>query len=178
MEKIATLKHFNFNFIILLPKGGFMRKTLMCVLACLLLTGSFLADAYAQGKPKPKPQVTFSGDAQFRLRYHATAKKDSDGEKIDPTLGDYTNQYAWNFKTRAVVNENMMVGFRLSNPTGYASDKISDNLTNVLSGGHRILSVPEAFFKWNAGGVFYIAGGIIPVLNNVTLTLVAKETSG
>ena len=154
-----------------------MRKTFIFVLACLLMTGPFLADVLAQGKPKLKPQVTFSGDAQFRLRYHATAKKDSDGEKIDPTTGDYTNQYAWNFITRAKVNENMLLGFRLSNPTGYASDKISDNLTNVLSGGERLLSIPEAFFRWNAGGVFYIAGGIIPVLNNVTLTLVGKETS-
>ena len=154
-----------------------MHKTLICIMACFLMTGSFIADVCAQGKEKPKPQVTFSGDAQFRLRYHSTIKKDSDGEKIDPTIGDYTNQYAWNFITRAVVNENIMLGFRLSNPTGYASDNISDNLTSVCSGGHRILSIPEAFFRWNAGGVFYIAGGIIPVLNNVTLTLVGKETS-
>lgn len=153
-----------------------MRKTIVFVMACLLMTGSFLADVYAEEKVGPK--VTFSGDAQFRLRYHSTVKKDSDGEKIDPSQVDYTNQYAWNFITRAKVNENMLLGFRLSNPTGYASDKISDNLTSVLSGGQRLLSIPEAFFKWNAGGVFYIAGGIIPVLSNVTLTLVGKETSG
>lgn len=153
-----------------------MRKTIVCILACLLFTGPFLADVCAQGKSKV-PQVTFSGDAQFRLRYHATVKKDSDGEKIDPTLGDYTNQYAWNFITRAKVNENMMLGFRLSNPTGYASDKISDNITDVFNDGFRFLAIPEAFFKWNAGGVFHIAGGIIPVLNNVTLTLVAFETA-
>lgn len=145
-------------------------------LLTLIIVASLIIPALAQKKARLK--VSFSGDAQFRLRYHATVLKDSEGEKIDPTLGDYTNQYAWNFITRAKVNENMLLGFRLSNPTGYASDKISDNLTSVLSeGGPRILSIPEAFFRWNAGGVFYISGGIIPVLSNVTLTLVAKETA-
>ncbi len=159
-----------------------MRKTFILLtgllLACAMVMNSFAAEtekktpAPAQKVEKAKPDITMSGDAQLRLRVHYVKSTDSAG-KDKPATGDYTNNYAWNFKLKAKVNENLCFGMRLSNPAGYATDKVSDNLTKA-SANFKILSIPEMYFKWKVP-VFSISFGIIPVMANTVLNLAYTE---
>ncbi len=157
------------------------------VMVCALVTSSFAAEtekkpaAPMQKADKAKPDITIGGDVQFRLRVHYVKKKDPEGEEL-PATGDYTNNYAWNFKVKAKVNENICFGMRLSNPSGYATDKVSDNLTKMFfkdttNYNYRILSIPEMYFKWKVP-VFSISFGIIPVMANTVLNLAYTEQHG
>ncbi len=177
-----------------------MRKTLIfltgLLVAYVLVIGSFAAEpekkAVAPAKKveeKSGPKVTFSGDVQYRLRYDVQRGKDTSGTAIDPTKSNYSNRYAWNFKMKAKVNENMLIGLRLSNPSGYCTDNVADMMNwvfgdkgDTLGNGdagidvttHRVLSIPEMYFRWNAS-IVSITGGIIPVVTNTVLDLVGVE---
>lgn len=156
-----------------------MRKTLIFILACLLMTGPFLADVCAQGKEKPKPQITFSGDVQYRWRGEYQNGTNPDGSDwSNAPKADFQHIYAWNLRMKAVVNERLFLGMRLSNPLGFCGDNIVDNLSKVIGGDggaeNKILSIPEMYFKWNLG-IVSLAGGVIPVNSNTVLDLVTFE---
>lgn len=120
--------------------------------------------------------ITFNGDLQYRIRYHYAMLKDSDG-KDSSASPDLTNRYAWNLKWKIQVNENLLFGIRLSNPQGYATDNIGDNLSTVSQGNYNLLSIPELYFKWSVAN-FSLAAGIIPIMPNSVLNLVAYELNG
>lgn len=154
-----------------------MNRLFALVTAALIITGLFAGNSYSQDKQKPT--ISFSGDLQYRLRYDYIKQKDSDGEDADKTA-DYTNLYGWNFMAKAVINENLLFGMRLSNPSGGGPDKILDNITQMYykdtdDYNFRILSIPEMYLRWKAG-IVSLSFGIIPVLNNTTLTLVYSES--
>lgn len=163
-----------------------MRNTLSIVVAGLLFSGSVYAEeqkAVAEVTPvvtkevkkaKKKVDLSFGGDAQFRLRYHY--KIEDDGTEKDPeTTDDYTNQYAWNLKVKAKVGENVTFGFRISNPSGYATDKVGDQLKKISSDNYQIISIPEAYVCM-ATKVVALRFGVIPVMSNVVLNLAYHET--
>lgn len=144
-----------------------MGKTIPLVTTFLLMASVFLADVFA------KADITFNGDLQYRIRYHYVMLKDTAGDASSATP-DLTNRYAWNLKCKINVNENLLFGIRLSNPSGYATDNIADNISWVTKGYYNVLSIPELYFKWNVG-IFSLTGGIIPVKPNTVLDLVAYE---
>ncbi len=123
-----------------------------------------------------KADITFNGDIQYRIRYHYVMLKDSAGEDSS-AAPDLLNTYGWNLKWKITVNENLMFGIRLSNPAGYATDRIGENLNKVSSSNYNILSIPELYFKWSVG-FFSLSAGIIPAKPNSVLNLVAYETNG
>lgn len=125
------------------------------------------------GEVFAKVNIDFNGDAQYRLRYHYVKLTNSAG-KDSSAAPDFLNTYAWNLKWKATVNENLLLGIRLSNPSGYATDRIPDNMEWVTKGNTNILSIPELYFKWSIG-TFSLSAGIIPVKLNSVLNLIAYE---
>ncbi len=153
-----------------------MRTISTFLLSALMLICSFFTEVFAQEKAKPK--LSFSGDLQYRLRYDYLKMKNSYGEEASKT-GDYSNLYAWNFRAKAVINENLLFGMRLSNPSGGGPDKILDNLSKAYykttdDYNFRILSIPEMYLKWNVS-VVSLSFGIIPVPANTVLNLAYTE---
>ncbi len=124
----------------------------------------------------PKADITYSGDLQYRIRYHWMMLKSETGQDSSATP-DLTNRYAWNLKLKISVNENLLFGIRLSNPSGYGTDNIVDNITWASKGNYNLLSIPELYFKWKVG-MFSFSAGFIPVLSNTTLSLAAMEANG
>lgn len=120
-----------------------------------------------------KADIDFNGDLQYRIRYHYVKLKSSEGEDSS-AAPDFLNTYGWNLKWKINVNENLLFGLRLSNPSGYATDKIPDNMEWVTKGNYNLLSIPELYFKWSVG-VFSLSGGIIQVKPNAVLNLIAYE---
>ena len=120
-----------------------------------------------------KVNLDFNGDMQYRIRYHWVTQRDTAGTKIS-TAPDLTNRYAWNLKCKATVNENLLFGIRLSNPSGYATDNIADNIEWVTKGNYNLLTIPELYFKWSVG-TFALSAGIIRVTPNSVLNLIAYE---
>lgn len=152
-----------------------MNNLFTTLLSALIITGLFTGNSYGQEKPK----ISFGGDLHYRLRYDYIKKNDSKGEEAGKTA-DYSNLYAWNFCAKTVINENLLFGMRLSNPSGAGPDKILDNITqmyykNTGDYNFRILSIPEMYLRWKSG-IVSLSFGIIPVLNNTTLTLVYSES--
>jgi hypothetical protein len=139
-------------------------------LAAVLVGACTLSAAPA---PAPAPAVSIKGDVQFRLEYDYAIKKSSTGAD-SLKAGDYTNKYAWNLFIKANPFENVMIGLRLSNPMGYNLDNISDNINWVSAGNTAPLTIPEAYLKWTVG-MFWLSGGIIPVIGNTVLDLVQFE---
>ncbi len=146
-----------------------------------LLTGIFIFSPLlvckisAKNSPdnESKSKIVLSGDVQYRFRYAYESAKDSLGNDM-PAVGDYTNRYGWNFRVKAHVSGNVLLGMRLSNPKGYASDNIKGNVDKVSKEPQRLLSIPEMYFKWHVGPLS-LAGGIIPVPGNTVLGLAAFE---
>lgn len=127
---------------------------------------------------KFKAKISFSGDVQYRIRADIHLNKDTSGAALSKQI-DHQHRYAWNFIAKAIVSENLFIGMRLSNPSGYITDDIVDNLKTtreLLETHRRFLAVPEMYFKWNVG-IFYIAGGVIPVISNTVLSLSGYEDS-
>lgn len=153
-----------------------MRNISTLLLSALMMICPLFYELFAQEKEKPK--LSFSGDLQYRLRYDYIKKENNDGEK-ESTTGDYSNLYAWNFRAKAVINENLLFGMRLSNPSGGGPDKILDNLNKMYYKDYdeynfRILSIPEMYLKWNVS-VVSLSFGIIPVPANTVLNLAYTE---
>ena len=153
-----------------------MRTISTLLLSTLMVICPLFFYTFAQEKEKPK--LLFGGDLQYRLRYDYIKKKGNDGEKTG-TTGDYSNLYAWNFRAKATVNENLLFGLRLSNPSGGGPDKILDNLSQMYykttdNYNFRILSIPEMYFTWNVS-IVSLSFGIIPVSGNTVLDLVYTE---
>jgi len=144
-----------------------MNKFSSLISALFLLT--FLSDIFA------KPEVNFTGDAQYRIRYHWVFLKSSAG-KDSSAAPDLSNRYAWNLLWKINLNENMLFGIRLSNPTGYSTDNIKDNITAVSQSNYNLISIPEMYFKWSISK-FNLSAGIIPVLPNTVLNLAVYETA-
>ncbi len=136
------------------------------IIALLLLSSSF---TYVFAKA----DITLSGDLQYRIRYHYDMYKNTEG-KDSSAAPNLTNRYAWNLKWKIAVNENLLFGIRLSNPSGYETDSITDNITWMENGNYNLLTVPEMYFKWTVG-IFSLSAGIIPVKANTVLNLVAYE---
>lgn len=116
--------------------------------------------------------IKFNGDLWYILRYetiHDSTKN-----------SNLSHNYIWNFKAKAIVSEDFQMGFRISNPAGYASNQIVDNFgtfgIKTTPNNDRIISIPEMYFKWTPGK-FKLAAGIIPVNANITLDLVAWEAN-
>lgn len=153
-----------------------MNKLLSLLISAIIITGLLAQNSYAQEKDGPK--LTFGGDLQYRLRYDYIKKNDATGNETG-TTGDYSNLYAWNFRAKAVINENLLFGMRLSNPSGGGPDKILDNLTKMHykatdDYNFHILSIPEMYFKWQVS-IVSLSFGIIPVAGNTVLNLVYTE---
>ncbi len=132
-----------------------------------------------KSEKKPKMEISFKGDVQYRFRYHYETGKDDQGNDIKAG-GDYTNRYAWNFIVKALVNEHVRFGLRLSNPKGSATDNVEENVLKVSDDSaemRALISIPEMCFKWSVG-IFSLAGGIIPVPGNTVLGLAAFEDKG
>lgn len=122
-----------------------------------------------------KADIDFNGDLQYRFRYHYVKLKSSEGEDSS-AAPDFLNRYAWNLKWKINVNENLLFGIRLSNPSGYATDNIPDNMEWVTKGNYNLLAIPELFFKWTVE-VFSLSAGIIQVKPNAVLNLIAYENN-
>jgi hypothetical protein len=153
-----------------------MKQLFTLLLSALVITAIFAGNGYAQ--EKEKPTFSFGGDLHYRLRYDYIKKNDSEGEEAGKTA-DYTNLYAWNFCAKATINENLLFGMRLSNPSGGGPDKIGDNLKSMYyknNGDYnfRIVSIPEMYLKWKAS-IVSLSFGIIPVSANTVLNLVYTE---
>ncbi len=154
-----------------------MNKTVFLVTAIMLATTfTQISELHAQDTNKPK--LSFSGDLHYRLRYDYVIQKNSDGDETGKT-GDYSNLYAWNFRAKAVINENLLFGMRLSNPSGGGPDKILDNMSKAYyksndNYNYKILSIPEMYLKWNVS-VLSLSFGIIPVGANTVLNLSYTE---
>ncbi len=132
-----------------------------------------------------KADITFNGDLQYRFRYHYVMLKDFAGEDSS-AAPDLLNTYAWNLKWKIAVNKNLMFGIRLSNPAGYATDRIAENLEKTFglkndkdttNYNYNILSIPELYFKWSVG-LLSLSAGIIPVKPNSALNLAVYEFNG
>ncbi|MCI0473621.1 MAG: hypothetical protein L0Y76_08575 [Ignavibacteria bacterium] len=121
-----------------------------------------------------KPEFNFNGDIQYRIRYHWTLLKSSQG-KDSSAAPDLTSLYAWNLLCKIRLNENMQFGLRLSNPVGYSADIIKDNASSVSEGNYNLLSIPELYFKWTISS-FHLSAGIIPVIPNTILGLAVYDT--
>ncbi len=153
-----------------------MRNTSTFFLSAFMLICLLLSDVFADGEAKTG--LSFSGDLHYRLRYDYIKKNNSDGKETG-TTGDYSTLNAWNFRAKAVINENLLFGMRLSNPSGGGPDKILDNLSKMYykdttDYNYRILSIPEMYLKWNVS-VVSLSFGIIPVGANTVLNLAYTE---
>ena len=133
-----------------------MKRLFAATLLCLAFASSY-------------GQINFSGDVQYRFRYEWNALH----AIPDSTRGDYTNRYAWNLKG-SLTKDNMFFGLRLSNPQGYATENITDNLSTLSQGNYNMVSIPEMYFKWIVSR-FCVSAGIIPVQGNTVLDLVIYE---
>ncbi len=158
-----------------------MRKIFTLTTLAVLLSCSFIlaeGEAKAKKKQKPKAKVTFNGDVQYRWRSEIFDGVKKDGTEWSNKTGDFQHIYAFNFKMKAVMSDNLCFGMRLSNPAGYAGDNIVDNVSKVIGGdegaANKVLSIPEMYFKWKLNMVS-LAGGVIPVSGNTVLDLVAFE---
>ena len=126
-----------------------------------------------------KTKISFSGDVQYRIRADIIIDKDPNGVSL-PMQADHQHRYAWNFITHAAVSKNVFIGMRLSNPSGYITDDIIDNLKTtreLLGSPKQFLAVPEMYFRWNTG-MINLAAGVIPVLSNTVLSLAGYEEDG
>jgi hypothetical protein len=137
-------------------RAFFMKRLFAVAVLALWVTGT-------------QAEVNFSGDIQYRFRYewnvlHAIP---------DSTRGDYTNRYMWNLKG-SYTKDNLLLGIRLSNPLGAATENIADNLSYVTQGNYNLVSIPELYFKWTVAK-FALSAGIIPVEENTVLDLVMYE---
>ncbi len=146
-----------------------MRSLMKLAGAACVIVGIVCVNTWA------KAEIKFNGDAQFRLRFHYRVTTDAKGEDSS-AAPDYSNRYAWNLKWKVKVNENLGFGIRLSNPAGYATNNIKDNLTGTLKGNYTLVTLPELYFKWSLG-LFSLSAGVIPVKGNTVLNLVAYETN-
>jgi hypothetical protein len=119
---------------------------------------------------------TWSGDVQYRLRYERTYITDevNDALTVDTIKSDYTNRYAWNLKLGAAINENLMIGLRLSNPLGSGTENISDNISQLTVSNYNLVAIPEMYLKFTAWR-FSLLAGIIPVPENAVLNLTVYE---
>jgi hypothetical protein len=144
-----------------------MYKLTIYLSTLVIVLCSIFADIYA------KPNIKFNGDAQYRFRFDYIVAKNEEGTDSS-AAPDYSNRYAWNLKWKITVSENLLFGIRLSNPLGYQTDNIADNMKQVSENNYNILSVPELYFKWSAG-IFSLSAGIIPVKANTVLNLIAHE---
>ena len=158
---------------------------------CFLLV--FLIYSGSTGKENPEAEanqnlksaadkrtiMSFSGDVQYRMRADVIMDRDQNGVSL-PTQADHQHRYAWNFMTNAAISENVFIRMRLSNPSGYITDDIIDNLKTtkeLLESPKQFLAVPEMYFHWNAG-IVNLAAGVIPVLSNTVLSLAGYEEKG
>ena len=126
-----------------------------------------------------KTKISFSGDVQYRIRGDIVMDRDSNGVSL-PTQADHQHRYAWNFMANAAISENLFIRMRLSNPSGYITDDIIDNLKTtkeLLESPKQFLAVPEMYFSWNAG-MANLAAGVIPVISNTVLSLAGYEENG
>ncbi len=164
-----------------------MLKKVLLAAACLLVSASLV------NGPAAEVSVKFSGDVLYRwmLDWNSYKTKGTidpatnklvDGGEDSLTTGDFQNRYWWNLRVGVSVNENLAFNIRLSNPSGYFTDRVASNLSLVgLGGTPNFLSVPELYFKWNYS-ILTLMGGFIPVgapgpgMYNSVLDLVAFET--
>jgi hypothetical protein len=98
------------------------------------------------------------------------------------TTGDFQNRYWWNIRMAISVNENLSLNARLSNPSGYFTDRVGSNIALATSGtSYNMLAIPELYFKWNysivtlMGGLLSVAGPG-PNMYNTVLDLAAFES--
>ncbi len=154
------------------------QKTILLLACVLLFSPIHTIKVSAKNNPEKesKTKIILSGDVQYRFRYGYETGKDALGDDL-PAVGDYTNRYGWNFRVKARVSESIHLGMRLSNPKGYATDNIADNVSKVSKEPQRLVAIPEMYFAWNAGPLS-LAGGIIPVPGNTVLDLAAFEGKG
>ena len=111
-----------------------------------------------------------SGDVQYRMRFNYIDNQGALEGDNDPT-GDYSNRYWWNVRIKKKVTENLKFGIRLSNPQGYFTDGVDQNVEFNNGPG---LSIPEFYFNYSENKWSFSAG-IIPVYSNVVLNVVAAE---
>ncbi len=152
-----------------------MTKTTTLFIITLIAICLFFSISHAEEKKEKKTskaEVSFSGDVQYRLRGDILVGKDENGDTKD-RIANHQNLYGWNFMSKAVMSDNLLLGFRLSNPGGYSCDDIMENINKA----NQIITVPEAYFKWNLDW-FSIAAGIIPVKGNTTLSFSAYTDDG
>ncbi|MFC1476446.1 hypothetical protein ACFL5S_00620 [Fibrobacterota bacterium] len=158
---------------------------------CFLLV--FLIYSGSTGKENPETEtnqhfkstedkrtiMSFSGDVQYRIRADIIMDKGPNGVSL-PTQADHQHRYAWNLMANAAISENVFIGMRLSNPSGYITDDIVDNLKTtkeLLESPKQFLAVPEMYFNWNVG-IVNLSAGVIPVLSNTVLSLAGYEEKG
>lgn len=149
---------------------------------CLFFSSSFsedttetLSEAEAGNKEEKRPKtniITFAGDVQYGIRGEILVGKDENGDKLG-RIADHQHRYGWNFRSRAVLSNNLQLGLRLSNPRGHNTDNVKDNIEKVSY----LITIPEACFKWQVNR-FFLAGGVIPVKGNTTLGLSAYIDDG
>ncbi len=171
---ITIIKETNYPNKIWFYNGGRMNRFNFCLFTFFIIICSFFADIFA------KVDIKFNGDVQYRLRFHYAIAKNVEGNDSS-AAPDYSNRYAWNLKWKINVNENLRFGIRLSNPSGYASDNVAENLKWVTKRDYDVdvfnmLALPELYFNWSVG-IFSLSAGIIPVYGNTALNLAAYETS-
>jgi len=125
------------------------------------------------------PDIKFSGDVQYKLRYHYTKLSDVDGDD-STSSGDFSNRIGWSFKVGVTVAEQLAFGLRFSNPTGSSADNIPDNTIWVSDTHFNKVAIPEASLKLSRER-FYLAAGFLPIpyagrQGPALLDLVAYET--
>jgi hypothetical protein len=155
-----------------------------------IMTTALLVAVVCVSMLHAETMLTFSGDVQYRIRYDIWNETEGD---IETDEQDYSYRYWWNLFAKAVVNENLMFGIRLSNPLGYYTDAVTGNdiaanrfgmaaidadTLRVDRLGLHLASVPEFYFQWSPVEAYYLMAGIIPVPGNTVLDLVAWERGG
>lgn len=155
-----------------------MKNRIITVLSLLVLSAAVQAEL----------KVDVSGDVQYRLRYNYLLERDS-LDRDSSRTPDFQNRYAWNFRLKITPNEFVVFGFRLSNPNGYGLDGVGDDDIDGMTqdvdsaasddskGIARVLSLPEAYFKWSPGAID-LSAGIIPVHGNTVLDLASYNQDG
>lgn len=150
-----------------------MRRLVMAVVLLSVMGGLATTSAEVTFK--------FSGDVLYRWSLDWNHYRNVDGDDSLRT-GDFQNRYWWNLRMSATVNENLSINARLSNPSGYFTDRVGSNLNLALTGtSYNFVAIPELYFKWN-WTVLTLMGGFIPVagpgpnMYNSVLDLVAFET--
>lgn len=144
-----------------------MRRNRQFVLLVLVILTSIAKTISA------KADINFSGDLSFILGYNYLITTDNKGE-FQSAAPDYLNSYKWNLKLKITKNDNLGFGIRFSNPLGFYGEKIDNNLAWIKDSNNKFISLPEFYFKWNIKQLT-ITAGIIPVLGNTILDLVAYE---